>query len=488
MSGAEPFLAAAALLILIGVLASKISSRFGIPALLLFVAIGMAAGSEGIGRIAFADFELAQNVGVIALAYILFAGGLSTHWNDVKRVAAPGAALATVGVGLTAAISGTVAAWVLDLPWTTGLLLGAILSSTDAAAVFSVLRSRNVSLRGEIRPLLELESGSNDPMAVFLTVALIELITMPDVAVLTLASMFLQQAVVGAVVGFAVARAAVALVNHLRLEYDGLYPVVTLTVVVLAYTTTAMLGGSGFLAVYLAGVVMGSSEFLHKKSLSRFHDAIAWLAQISMFLVLGLLVFPSALLSAAVPALIVTLVLVAVARPIAVFVTLAVTRFGIREMTMVSWVGLRGAVPIILATFPLVENVPNADLIFNVVFFAVLVSVLVQGTTIPTVARWLRVDAPLLESRPYPLEAVSSGHSGAALHELVVAEGSRADGSALIELALPEGSLVVLISRDGDFIVPQGSTTLAEHDKVLVLADDEALPTIRRRLEQIHEP
>jgi potassium/hydrogen antiporter len=486
MSGAEPVLAAAALLILVGVFASKVSSRFGIPALLLFLAIGMLAGSDGIGGIEFTDFELAQNVGVIALAYILFAGGLSTRWSDVRRVTAPGAALATAGVALTAIISGTVAAWVLDLSWTTGLLLGAILSSTDAAAVFSVLRSRSVSLRGEIRPLLELESGSNDPMAVFLTVALLELLTVPDASVLSLVPMFAQQAVVGAVVGVVAAKAAVVMINRLRLEYDGLYPVVTLAVVVLTYSATAVLGGSGFLAVYLAGIVMGSSEFLHKKSLVRFHDAIAWLAQISMFLVLGLLVFPSALRSAALPALVVAFALVVVARPVAVFATLALTRFGLREMTMVSWVGLRGAVPIILATFPLVEGIPNADLIFDVVFFAVLLSVMVQGTTIPVVARWLRVDAPLVEARPYPVEAVSSGHGGAELHELKVAKGSAADGGALIDLAMPEGSLVVLISRDGEFVVPQGSTLLREDDQVLVLADDEALPTIRDRLEQIH--
>jgi len=479
----DPAVAAGAVLLLLGVLASKVSSRFGIPALLLFVGLGMLAGSEGVGGIEFTDYEAAQTFGVVALAYILFAGGFSTPWAHIKPVLAPGVALATVGVAVTAMIAGTVAAWVLDLPWVTGLLLGAILSSTDAAAVFAVLRSRNVSLAGPLRPLLELESGSNDPMAVFLTIGFLELLTTPDLSVAALVPLFVQQAVVGSVVGLVVAKAAAVGINRLRLEYDGLYPVVTLAVVIVIYGLAAELGGSGFLAVYLAGIVLGSSELLHKKSLGRFHDAIAWIAQISMFLVLGLLVFPRQLASVAGSALLVALVLVFVARPVAVFVTLGFSRFDLRAKAMLSWVGLRGAVPIILATFPLVEGIEGADLIFDVVFFAVLISVLVQGTTIPTVARWLGVDAPAPEERPFPLEAVSAGHGGATLHELIVSADAAANGKPLIDLALPEGSLVVLVSRDQRFVVPQGSTTLRADDKVLVLADDDALPDIRARIE-----
>ncbi len=228
---------------------------------------------------------------------------------------------------------------------------------------------------------------------------------------------------------------------------------------------------------------MGSSDFLHKKSLERFHDAIAWLAQIAMFLVLGLLVFPSQLPSVAGPAVVVALVLVFVARPLATLVALALSRFRWRERLMVGWVGLRGAAPIILATFPLVAGIPEAGIIFDVVFFVVLISVLVQGTSIPLVAKWLHVDAPLVERPPYPLEAVSSGHVGATLHELVVAEGAEADGSTLLELGLPDGALIVLISRDDEFVVPQGSTMLFGGDEVLVLADTAAIEPIRRQLE-----
>ena len=483
MPEAEPLLAAGAALVLVGVLASKISTRLGVPALLLFLAVGMLAGSEGVGGIHFEDFEAAQAVGIVALAFILFAGGLSTSWSDVRPVVAPGVALATVGVVVTALVAGLIAAWALDLSLTTGFLLGAIISSTDAAAVFSVLRSRNVSLRGEIRPLLELESGSNDPMAVFLTIGFLELLIDPGRSVVSLLPLFVQQMAVGGIVGYLLARGTVASINRARLDYEGLYPVVTLAVVVLTYGLTALLGGSGFLAVYVAGIAMGNREFLHKKSLVRFHDAIAWLSQISMFLVLGLLVFPSELPAVAGRALLVAAALVLVARPIAVLVALAPTRLRARERIMVSWVGLRGAVPIILATFPLAKALPQAETIFNVVLFIVLTSVLLQGTTIPLTARWLGVDAPLPERPVYPLEAVWSADGGTSLHEIAIPIDSPVDGRQLVHVGLPQGSLIVVISRDGQFLVPEGSTVLHGGDNALVLADADNLPRVKSVLE-----
>lgn len=478
----EPLLAAAAALILIGVLASKVSAKLGVPALLLFLAIGMLAGSDGLGGIHFDDFHMAQSAGIVALAFILFAGGLSTSWADVRPVLGPGIALATVGVVVTALVAGGIAAWALDLSPTSGFLLGAIISSTDAAAVFSVLRSRNVSLRGEVRPLLELESASNDPMAVFLTVGFLELLTDPDASVVSLLPLFVQQMAIGAAVGYLLARGTVAAINRLRLEYEGLYPVVTLAVVMLTYGSTALLGGSGFLAVYVAGMAMGNREFLHKKSLMRFHDAIAWLAQISMFLVLGLLVFPSQLPAVAGRALLVAAALVLVARPLAVFLALAPTRLAMRARAMVSWVGLRGAVPIILATFPLAAGVDEAETIFDTVFFIILTSVLVQGTTIPLIARWLSVDAPLPARPSYPLEAVFSD-AETSLHELTIPADSPVVGRQLVEIGLPAGVLVVLLSRDGEFVVPQGGTVLRGGDEALVLADAETLPRVRTALD-----
>lgn len=476
-------MAAAAALILLGVLASKVSDRLGVPALLLFLAIGMLAGSEGVGGIDFDDFELAQTVGIIALAFILFSGGLDTDWTSVRPVLVPGLLLATVGVAITAVITGLAVAWVFDMSLTSGLLLGSIVSSTDAAAVFAVLRSRHVSLAGLLRPLLELESGSNDPMAVFLTLAFLEFVTDSDATLIEFVPLFVLQMGVGAVAGYVLARVSIVVINRLRLRYEGLYPVVLIAVVLMTYGATASLGGSGFVAVYVAGITIGNAKFIHKKSLMRFADGLAWLMQITMFLVLGLLVFPSDLWPVAGRALLICAALIVVARPVATVAVLAFTRFGARETALVSWVGLRGAVPVVLATFPLVEDAPHAHTIFNVVFFIVLVSVLVQGTTIPTVARWLGVDAPLSQRRPSPMEFVEPGYGGKDLYDILIPDGSPAAGRRLVELHLPSGSLVVLITRGEESIVPQGSTVLQPGDAVMLLADQESLPDARAALE-----
>lgn len=475
LEGPHLAMAAAAALVLVGVVASKLSARSGIPALLLFLAIGMLAGSDGPGGVGFDDFDLAQSLGIVALAFILFDGGLSTEWASVRPVVRDGLILATAGVAATALIVGWAASVALGISLTAGLLLGAIVSSTDAAAVFSVLRSRNASLKGNVGPLLELESGSNDPMAVFLTLGFLQLLTEPGTSVLSLIPLFVLQMAVGAAMGLGVAWVAVAVINRARLEYDGLYPVVTVAVVLLAYGATALLGGSGFLAVYIAGLRMGNADFVHKRGLVGFHDAIAWLSQISMFLVLGLLVFPARLPGVAARALLVAAVLVLVARPMAVFVALAPSRLAKREKLLVSWVGLRGAVPIILATFPLVEGVPQAETLFDVVFFVVIISVLVQGTTIPLVARRLGVAAPLPHRRPYPIEPVSTSAGDAEMHEVIVGDDSPASGRQIVDLGLPKGTLLVLISRGDQFLVPQGATVLRPGDKALVLADAESL-------------
>jgi cell volume regulation protein A len=468
-------------LLLLGVVASKVSVRLGVPALLLFLGVGMLAGVDGPGGIAFDDVGLALNIGVVALAFILFSGGLDTEWRDARTVLAPGMVMATAGVAITAAIVGVVAAVALDLPWSTGLLLGAIVSSTDAAAVFTILRSRAIGLRPRIRHLLELESGSNDPMAAFLTIALLEF-ALGDVSAVGLVPLFAAQMGVGALVGYVVARLAVEGINRLRLEFEGLYPVVTVALVGVVYGLTALAGGSGFLAVYVAGLVLGNSHVVHRRSLGRFHDAVAWLAQIAMFLVLGLLVSPSALVDVVVPALVVAAVLIFVARPLAVALCLAPARFTGREITMVGWVGLRGAVPIILATFPLEAGLPGADVLFNVVFFVVLVSVVVQGTTLPVVAGWLGVTGPVPTAPAYPIESVAHPDAGAALHEVNVPAGSRAERCRVFELGLPPDVLIVLIDRDGDVIVPRGETTITAGDKLMVLADLDDLSIVRARL------
>lgn len=476
-------------LLLVSILGSKASGRLGVPSLLLFLLVGMLAGSEGPGRIPFDDAYVAQSVGIVALVLILYAGGLETRWQDVRAVLGKAAALSTFGVLLTAIVVGLFAAWWLGFTLLEGILLGAIISSTDAAAVFSVLRARSVGLRGEIRPLLEVESGSNDPMAVFLTVGLTGVLSNADASLLGLIPSFFQQMALGALLGYGLGRAMVIVINRMRLEYDGLYPVLSLALVVLTYSLTAALGGNGFLAVYLAGLVMGESDFIHKQSLIRFHDGLAWLMQITMFLVLGLLVFPSRLVPVIWVGLALSLVLMFVARPLSVFLTLALTRMRWREKAMISWVGLRGAVPIILATFPLLAGVPQAETIFNLVFFIVITSVLLQGTTLTWAAKRLGVDAPLLFRRQYPLEFVQTGgfKTSNEMVEIPLEDDSPAVGRRIVELRLPKDALILLVAREDEFIVPRGDTRLEAGDRLLVLADKQARATVREIVGSIHQ-
>lgn len=480
MLGADPLIFAAAALLFAGVLLSKTSARLGVPSLLLFLGLGMLAGSEGLLGIAFEDFGQAQRYGIVALAFILFSGGAGTSWAEVRGVLAPGVALATVGVLLSAAIVGGLASAILGVGLLPGMLLGAVIASTDAAAVFAILRSRGVSVQPRLRQLLELESGSNDPAAVFLTVGMIALVQQTGTGVVDLLGLFVVQMGVGLASGWLMARGAVLLINRLRLEYEGLYPVLTIAFVILIYEGTAWAGGSGFLAAYVAGLTIANAEFLHRRSLLRFHDAIAWLMQISMFVLMGLLVFPSGLLPVAGQALLIAGVLMFVARPAAVLLTLAPFRIPLREVAYVSWVGLRGATPIILATFPVVAGVPNGETFFHVVFFVVLLSVLVQGTTLAAAARWLRLTTARTAAS-YTFDAVISGDEGHGLREVTIGADGAA-GKSLVSLGLPAGVLVVLLYRGGHSIVPQGGTVFEAGDRVLMLAEDEAFVTARRLL------
>lgn len=475
-------LIAAAGLLLISVLVSKISDRFGVPALLLFLGLGMLAGSDGPGGIYFDNPAIAQFIGVIALVLILFSGGLDTEINQVRAVLKEGVLLSTLGVLITALITGWVCIALLDLPPLVGLLMGAIVSSTDAAAVFSVLRSKGISLKGHLKPLLELESGSNDPMAIFLTVGLIQLIQFPQRSPLNLIGLFFLQMLVGAVIGLLMGRLTVWLINHIRLGYEGLYPVLSLALVFLTFGLTSILGGSGFLAVYLTGIVLGNREFIHRRSLLRFHDGLAWLMQITMFLTLGLLVFPSRLVPVAGSGLLIAAALMLIARPVSIFITLPGRRFNTREKLFLSWVGLRGAVPIILATFPLLAQIPQADMMFNVVFFVVLTSVLLQGTTIAPLARWLKLDAPVTPKRIYPIEYTPVGGFKSELKELAVPPHSPMVGKAIVELGLPDDFLVVLIARQNDFVMPSGGTIIEAGDTLLALADAKTFDEVCQRL------
>lgn len=472
----------AALFILAGVGVSKISDRVGIPALLLFLLLGMLAGSDGIGGIYFDDAEAAASIGIVALGLILFSGGLDTEWSDVRQVMTPAGTMATLGVLVTAVTLGLLGRLLLGIPLAAALMLGSIVSSTDAAAVFAVLRSKSISLRGVLRPLLETESGSNDPMALFLTTVAIGLASPTPPGVAQTLLRFLWQFALGGALGYLAGRAYPFVMSRVQLGYEGLYPVLSLGLVMATYGACSLAGGNGFLALYVAGIIANRTDFFHRRSIARFHAGLAWLMQITMFTMLGLFVFPSRLPGVAGVGLAVAALLIFVARPVSVLLSTLPFRLRWRERVFLSWVGLRGAAPIILATFPRLAGVENADLLFHLVFFVVLVSTTVQGTTIALVARWLGVDAPLLEGRPYPLEYNPVPGMRGRLTEFAVPNGSGAVGRTVMNLRLPQDVLVLLIARGDGFVIPRGATVVEPGDRLLVLGEEPSLEEARRRL------
>ena len=472
---AENILLIGSLLLSVSIVASKTSLKLGVPTLILFLGIGMLAGSDGPGGINFDDPEVAKLLGVVALVLILFSGGLDTKWQSVRPILKDGLSLSTIGVLITATLVGLFSWYLLDFTLLESLLLGAIVSSTDAAAVFSILRSQHLGLKGHVRPLLELESGSNDPMAYFLTISIIYLIQHPGVSVWALLPQFFIDMTVGVITGLAFGKLMVWLLNHIRLDIQGLYPVLVLALVFLAFSLSDALAGNGFLAVYTAGIIMGNSSFIHKKSVIRYYDGQAWLMQIIMFLTLGLLVFPSRLPPILGKGVLLSVFLILVARPLAVFVSLAFAKdLNARKKLFISWVGLRGAAPIVFATYPLIAGVAHADVIFHLVFFISGMSVLVQGTTLPLMARWLRVIVPEKVKRRFPLDLELKDHSKSELVELDVAGDSKAVGKQVVDLQLPGDSMIVLIHRRGKYITANGDTTIEPQDHLLVMAEKKA--------------
>jgi len=465
----------AGLLVFASIVASRISDRLGVPALLVFLSIGMLAGSDGPGGIEFSDARLASTIGTIALAFILFSGGLDTNWKIIRPVLARGMVLSTLGVIITAVLVGVFAWLVLGFDLLTGLLLGSIISSTDAAAVFSVLRGRGVGLKGDLKPLLELESGSNDPMAIFLTIGMTSLLTMPGYEWASLFPAFLLNMGFGVAVGLAIGSAVGYLFNRIRLDYEGLYPVLSMSVVLLTFGAAEFVQGNGFLAVYICGILLNGSDFAHKRYVTRFHDGLAWLMQIAMFVALGLLVNPSQLPAIAPGALAVVFFLMFVARPVAVLLGLAKSHFSWRERLLVSWTGLRGAVPIVLATFPLMAGHEQSHLIFNVVFFTVLSSVLIQGSLLMPVARLLKVDEPLASRPSYSLEIERRGQAQGETREVEVLPNMAAVGRTIADLGIPPEVLILLIGRGDGFVVPRGQTQIEPYDTLLMLGNSEAL-------------
>jgi cell volume regulation protein A len=459
------------------VLFSRASSRFGVPVFLLFLAIGMLAGSEGIGGIFFEDYRLSFRLGTAVLALILFDGGLNTPLSSLRQGLRPALALGTAGVAATAGLM-AVGAHLLGFDWPQALLLGAVVSSTDAAAVFSVLRGSGIQLKKRVGATLELESGLNDPMAVILTLGFTELLAGGPVSPWRLLGEVPLQLAIGAVAGVALGRAGRLLLRVSRLPAGGLYPVLTLAFALLAFSVPTLLHGSGFLAVYLAGMVMGNGEVPYRSGVLRFHDAFAWLGQVTMFLVLGLLVFPSRLLEAAPVGLALGLLLAVVARPLAVFACLLPFRFPRRETALIAWVGLRGAVPIILATFPVLEGVRGAERLFDLVFFVVVVSAIIPGGTVGWATRRLGLLSQGPAPPPAVLEMSTTRRLDGEIGVYYLEPATPVVGVGLADVPIPPGATLMLIVRGNELIPPRGETLLSAGDYVYVFCRKEDRPLV----------
>lgn len=461
-------------LLLTSVIAGKTIRRLGVPTLIFFLIVGILAGSEGIGGIQFDDVAVAQFIGIVALNFILFSGGLDTDWQSIKPILWRGVSLSTIGVLLTAFSVGIFMHLAFDFTIAEGILLGSVVSATDAAAVFSILRSKGIGLKGSLRPVLELESGSNDPMAYFLTISLTTIVAQGQTDFSVLIPSFFKEFILGAAIGFAMGRASVWIINRIKLETEGLYPVLTLGLAIFTYAFTHFIGGNGFLAIYLCGVIMGNSNMVHRRSLIKFYDGQAWLMQIILFLTLGLLVFPSHILPLVGMGLLISAFLIFIARPIGVFVALSFFRMNTRSKLFISWVGLRGGVPIVFATYPLLADIPKADVIFNLVFFISVSSVLLQGTTLSLIAKRLHVDVPAKARRRIGLDFELTDNLKTEMEEIILTAGSRAIGRRIVELRPPATVNILAIKRSGIYIAPNGSTKLMENDILYVLAEDKS--------------
>jgi potassium/hydrogen antiporter len=466
----DTFILLTAVLLILGVLTTKFSARLGVPSLVLFMMVGMVMGSDILGFIYFDDASLAQMIGILALIIILFEGGIQTKWSTLKPVIKPSLSLATIGVLLTTGIVALAAKLILDLGWLESILFGAIVGSTDAAAVFATLKGQNIKPR--IGATLEAESGSNDPMAVFLTVAMIELITIPDSSVFTLIGSFFVQMGLGLLFGVVLGKLAIWGLNKINLDSSGLYPVFATAFALLTYGITDFLSGSGLLAVYIAAILIGNAEIAYRHSIFRFSEGFAWMMQILMFVILGLLVFPSELFTWDIflKGIALSAILLLVARPVAVYFSTIKMGYSNKEIIFLSWAGLKGAVPIVLATFPLLAGVEGSDLIFNVVFFVVLTSCLIQGSTITNLAAKLKLTGPAKTMPIHSLELISLGKADAEMFEYEMQEDAEIVGKNLTEIPFPTGALINAIIRNGTLITPSGNTIIQPGDFLYILS------------------
>lgn len=478
MITAENILLVGSILIFTSILISKTGYRFGIPTLLLFLLVGMAFGSDGLG-IQFNSASDAQFIGMMALSIILFSGGMDTRYSDIKPVLKQGILLSTVGVLVTTLLTGLFIYFLsnhtqanIELTLLVSLLLAATMSSTDSASVFSLLRSQRMNLKYNLRPMLELESGSNDPMAYMLTIVLIQVIGSGsnfDIVII-LKDLFLQF-LFGGVLGYAFGKFSVWLINKIELSNSSLYPILLLSIIFITFTLTDLVKGNGYLAVYIAGMIVGNARLAYRKETNTFMNGLTWLFQIIMFLTLGLLVNPHEMIDIAVTALLIGIFMILIARPVSVFLCLLPFK-GIsnKARIFISWVGLRGAVPIIFATYPVIAQIPGSNQLFNTVFFITLLSLIIQGMTISKMARWLKLDLPEeKEGNEFGVELPEEIDTH--LNDITLTEDMLTVGNRLADMNIPKGTLVMLIKRGNEFIIPNGQIELHAGDKLLVMSE-----------------
>lgn len=476
---AENVLLIGSILLFVSIIVGKTGYRFGVPALLLFLVVGMLFGSDGLG-LQFHNAKEAQFIGMVALSIILFSGGMDTKFNEIKPILVPGIVLSTVGVLLTALFTGLFIWWLSGMGWAnvhlpliTSLLLASTMSSTDSASVFAILRSQKMNLKHNLRPMLELESGSNDPMAFMLTIVLIQFIQTSGMGVLPILGSFAIQFIVGAAAGYLLGKLAILMLNRLNIDNQALYPILLLAFVFFTFSITDLLKGNGYLAVYIAGMMVGNNKIMHRKEINTFMDGLTWLFQIIMFLCLGLLVNPHEMLEIAVVALLIGVFMIVIGRPLSVF--LCLLPFGkkitFKSRLFVSWVGLRGAVPIIFATYPVVADVPGAHVIFNIVFFITIVSLVIQGTTVSWVARLLGLSTPLEKTgNDFGVELPEEIDSN--LHDMTITQEILNKADTLKDMNLPKGTLVMIVKRDDEYLIPNGSLKLHVGDKLLLISEN----------------
>lgn len=482
---AENILLIGSILLFVSIVVGKTGYRFGVPALLLFLLVGMLFGSDGLG-LQFHNAKIAQFIGMVALSVILFSGGMDTKFKEIRPILSPGIVLSTVGVFLTALFTGLFIWYLSGMSWTnihfpliTSLLLASTMSSTDSASVFAILRSQKMNLKHNLRPMLELESGSNDPMAYMLTIVLIQFIQSDGMGTGNIIGSFIIQFLVGAAAGYILGKLAILILNKINIDNQSLYPILLLSFVFFTFAITDLLRGNGYLAVYIAGMMVGNHKITFRKEIATFMDGLTWLFQIIMFLMLGLLVNPHEMIEVAVVALLIGVFMIVIGRPLSVFLCLLPFRkITLKSRLFVSWVGLRGAVPIIFATYPVVANVEGSNMIFNIVFFITIVSLIVQGTSVSFVARLLHLSTPLEKTgNEFGVELPEEIDTD--LSDMTITMEMLNEADTLKDMNLPKGTLVMIVKRGDEFLIPNGTLKLHVGDKLLLISEKNKQETVK---------